>query len=96
MPYFWSDLADWSSMEYIGPATDWDAVWFRGSPDDGKFTAWYMKDGKVAGALTVGRSEDLSTASELLKSGTDIADKRSEIEDTDSDLAALASGSSSG
>jgi 3-phenylpropionate/trans-cinnamate dioxygenase ferredoxin reductase subunit len=89
VPYFWSDLADWSSMEYVGPASEWDEVWFRGRSEEGKFTAWYVKDGKVAAALTVGRSEDLSVASELLKSGNEIGDKRGLIEDPDSDLAAL-------
>ena len=26
IPYFWSDLADWCSLEYVGPAQDpeWD------------------------------------------------------------------------
>ncbi len=24
IPYFFSDLADWASMEYVGPAYDWD------------------------------------------------------------------------
>ena len=31
VPYFWSDLADWTSMEYVGPASDWDEIWWRGS-----------------------------------------------------------------
>jgi 3-phenylpropionate/trans-cinnamate dioxygenase ferredoxin reductase subunit len=94
VPYFWSDLADWSSMEYVGPASDWDEVWFRGRAEDGKFTAWYIKAERVKAALTVGRSEDLTVAGELLKSGAEIADKRGMIEDPDSDLATLAPGSS--
>jgi 3-phenylpropionate/trans-cinnamate dioxygenase ferredoxin reductase component len=89
VPYFWSDLADWSSMEYVGPATDWNEVWFRGRPEDGNFTAWYVKDGRVKAALTVGRSKDLSVASDLLKSGEEITHKRGLIEDPDSDLASL-------
>jgi 3-phenylpropionate/trans-cinnamate dioxygenase ferredoxin reductase subunit len=94
VPYFWSDLADWTSMEYVGPASDWDEVWWRGSRDDGEFTAWYVKGGRLVAALTVGRSEDLSVASDLLVSGTEIADKRRLIEDSDSDLSPLAPGSS--
>jgi 3-phenylpropionate/trans-cinnamate dioxygenase ferredoxin reductase component len=92
VPYFWSDLADWGGMEYVGPALEWDDVWFRGSPSEGSFTAWYIKDGKVAAALTVGRSEDLSIASELLKSGAPVGDKRELIEDAGSDVSALLSG----
>jgi 3-phenylpropionate/trans-cinnamate dioxygenase ferredoxin reductase subunit len=90
VPYFWSGLADWSSMEYVGPASDWDEVWWRGSADDGKFTAWYVKDGKLAAALTVGRSDDLSVARHLLLEGAAIGDKRGLIEDLDSDISTLA------
>ena len=24
VPYFFSDLSDWVSLEYVGPASDWD------------------------------------------------------------------------
>jgi 3-phenylpropionate/trans-cinnamate dioxygenase ferredoxin reductase subunit len=90
VPYFWSDLADWSSMEYVGPASDWDDVVWRGRPEDGKFAAWYVKDGRVAAALTVGRSDDLAVAQRLMVAGTDISGHRQLIEDTDSDISALA------
>jgi 3-phenylpropionate/trans-cinnamate dioxygenase ferredoxin reductase subunit len=90
VPYFWSDLADWSSMEYIGPASGWDEIWWRGRPADGKFTAWYMKDGRVAAALTVGRSDDLTVAGRLLAEGVSVADRRGLIEDADADLSELA------
>jgi 3-phenylpropionate/trans-cinnamate dioxygenase ferredoxin reductase subunit len=90
VPYFWSDLADWTSMEYVGPASEWDEIWWRGSADEGKFTAWYVKDGRVAAALTVGRSDDLAVAGRLLSRGIDVSDKRPLIEDVNSDIAALA------
>jgi 3-phenylpropionate/trans-cinnamate dioxygenase ferredoxin reductase subunit len=89
VPYFWSDLADWTSMEYVGPASDWDEVWWRGTREEGKFTAWYVKDSKVAGALTVGRSDDLQVASRLLKEKTEIAGWREQIEDPESDISEL-------
>ena len=60
VPYFFSDLSDWASLEYVGPAFDWDEEVIRGSIDDGEFSVWYLKDGRVAGALSIGRSEDLS------------------------------------
>ena len=89
VPYFWSDLADWTSMEYVGPASDWDEVWWRGSRDEGKFSAWYIKDGKVAGTLAVGRSDDLTIASRLLVSGTDVSGQRARIENVDEDISVL-------
>ncbi len=65
VPYFFSDLADWASMEYVGPGSG-DTV-IRGSLDDGEFTAFYLDDGRVAAALTVGRSDDLEHATRFLK-----------------------------
>ncbi|HLM08258.1 MAG TPA: FAD-dependent oxidoreductase [Thermoleophilaceae bacterium] len=64
VPYFFSDLADWASMEYVGPGSG-DTV-IRGSLDDGSFTAFYLDDGRVAAALTVGRSDDLEHARRFL------------------------------
>jgi 3-phenylpropionate/trans-cinnamate dioxygenase ferredoxin reductase subunit len=60
VPYFFSDLADWASMEYVGPGSG-DTV-MRGSLEDGDFTAFYVRDGRVTAALTVGRSDDLEHA----------------------------------
>ena len=60
VPYFFSDLADWASMEYVGPGSGDTVV--RGSLEDGDFTAFYVRDGRVTAALTVGRSDDLEHA----------------------------------
>ena len=89
VPYFWSDLADWASLEYVGPASEWDEVWLRGSLDDGKFTAFYVTGGRLAAALTVGRSDDLAVAARLLKEKTDIGALRARIEDPGADIAEL-------
>ena len=89
VPYFWSDLADWCSMEYVGPASDWDEVWIRGSLEEGRFTAFYVQGGRVAAALTVGRSDDLTVASRLLKEKTDVSGMRARIEDVEADIAEL-------
>jgi 3-phenylpropionate/trans-cinnamate dioxygenase ferredoxin reductase component len=93
VPYFFSDLADWASLEYVGPAYEWDEVVFRGERDSGEFLAWYLKEGKVAAALSVERSEDLVEARRLLESGADVSGSRDELADPDSDLSALGGGS---
>jgi 3-phenylpropionate/trans-cinnamate dioxygenase ferredoxin reductase component len=69
VPYFWSDLADWCTLEYVGPAREWDEEVLRGSPADGEFTIFYLSGGRVAAALTVGRSGDLDRARELMTAG---------------------------
>ncbi|HEY7454274.1 MAG TPA: FAD-dependent oxidoreductase [Thermoleophilaceae bacterium] len=60
VPYFFSDLADWASMEYVGPGSG-DVV-VRGSMEEAEFTAFYVDDGEVKAALSVGRSDDLDHA----------------------------------
>src|SRR4029077_5414434 len=59
VPYFFSDLSDWASLEYLGPASEWDQEIVRGSIDAGEFAIFYLDEGRVAAALSVGRSEDL-------------------------------------
>jgi len=89
VPYFFSDLADWASLEYVGPAKDWDDEVWRGDREAGEFSVWYLKDGKVAGALSVGRSEDLAEARRLLADGVDVSAAREKLADIGSDLSAL-------
>jgi 3-phenylpropionate/trans-cinnamate dioxygenase ferredoxin reductase component len=85
VPYFFSDLADWSSMEYVGPGSG-DVV-IRGSMDDGEFTAFYLDDGRVTAALTVGRSDDLEHAKRFIveKASPD----RAALADPNTDLGSL-------
>ena len=86
VPYFFSDLADWASLEYVGPAQEWDEVIWRGYRDAGEFSAWYLKDGAVCAALSVGRSEDLTHARRLLESGADISAQRDALGDAETEL----------
>jgi 3-phenylpropionate/trans-cinnamate dioxygenase ferredoxin reductase subunit len=89
VPYFFSDLADWASLEYVGPAYEWDEEIWRGDRDDGEFSVWYLKDGRVAGALSVDRSEDLAEARRLLADRVDVSAHRATIADADSDLGSI-------
>jgi 3-phenylpropionate/trans-cinnamate dioxygenase ferredoxin reductase subunit len=89
VPYFFSDLADWASLEYVGPAHEWDEEVWRGDPDAGEFSVWYLKGGRVAGALSVERSEDLAEARRLLADGVDVSAAKAQIADTGSDLSVI-------
>ena len=90
VPYFFSDLADWASLEYVGPAADWDEEVWRGDRDGGaNFSVWYLKDGLVAGCLSVGRSEDLAEARRMLADRVDVSTAAEAIADSGSDLAAI-------
>jgi len=67
VPYFFSDLADWVSMEYVGPGSGEPVV--RGSMERREFTVFYLDDGRVAAALSVGRSDDLEHARRFIVEG---------------------------
>ncbi len=86
IPYFFSDLADWASLEYVGPAYDWDEVVWRGDPGADEFSVWYLDGGVVRGALSVGRSEDLVHARTLIETGADISAAKDALADVDSEL----------
>jgi 3-phenylpropionate/trans-cinnamate dioxygenase ferredoxin reductase subunit len=91
VPYFFSVLADWGELEYVGPAYEWDEEVVRGSLDDGgAFTAWYLKDHVVKAALAFGRSDDLDHARRLISSAAPLGDsERAALGDLDSDLASV-------
>jgi 3-phenylpropionate/trans-cinnamate dioxygenase ferredoxin reductase subunit len=89
VPYFFSDLADWASLEYVGPAHDWDREIVRGSVEEGEFSVWYLNESRVAAALSVGRSEDLDHARRLISAGTPLGERADELGELTTDLAAL-------
>lgn len=86
VPYFFSDLSDWAAIEYVGPAHRWDREVTRGSFADGAFTVFYLDDGRMAGALTVGRSADLQLARRLIASGEAVGERVRELGDLSVDL----------
>jgi 3-phenylpropionate/trans-cinnamate dioxygenase ferredoxin reductase component len=89
VPYFFSDLADWAGLEYVGPAYEWDQEVWRGSADEGEFSVWYLQGGRVAGCLSVDRSEDLAEARRMLADRVDVSGAVATIEDASADLASI-------
>ena len=74
VPYFWCDLADWATVEYVGAAAAWDREIVRGAIDGGEFAVFYLEGSRLAAALSVGRPEDLMHARRLLAAGGELAD----------------------
>jgi len=90
VPYFYSVLGDWGELEYVGPAYEWDEEVLRGSYEDGSFTNWYLKDGRVLAALTFGRSDDLDHARRLIAERPVLDEgDRAALASLDADLASL-------
>ena len=97
-PYGWCRTSSATSRtgpasSTSGPATEWDEVIWRGDRDAGEFAVFYLKDGKVAGALSVERSEELAHARTLLAEGVDVGgdEAKALLGDPDSDLGQLTS-----
>ena len=55
VPYFFSDLADWAGLEYVGPATEWDEVIWRGDRDAGEFVG-LLRQGREGRGRAHGRA----------------------------------------
>ena len=85
VPYFFSDLADWVSMEYVGPGSGETVI--RGSLGDGEFAAFYVDDGRVTAAMSVGRSDDLDYARRFISEKTQV--DQAALADPGVDLASL-------
>jgi len=85
VPYFFSDLADWVSMEYVGPGSGEPVI--RGSIEDGEFIAFYVDDNQVRAALSVGRSDDLDQARRFLSERTQV--DSAVLGDLDADLSSV-------
>jgi 3-phenylpropionate/trans-cinnamate dioxygenase ferredoxin reductase component len=85
VPYFFSDLADWVSMEYVGPGSG-DPV-IRGSMEEGEFAVFWVDDGRVTAAMSVGRSDDLDQARRLIAERTQV--DASKLADLGADLTSV-------
>jgi 3-phenylpropionate/trans-cinnamate dioxygenase ferredoxin reductase component len=90
MPYFWSDLSDWATSEYVGIAApgDWDAEVVRGDPAAASFSVWLLRGGRVVGVMAVDRGADLDAGRALIAARTEVTAEQ--VADTGADLAALA------
>jgi 3-phenylpropionate/trans-cinnamate dioxygenase ferredoxin reductase subunit len=71
VPYFFSDLADWASLEYVGPApSGWDDEDVEGDVASGAFAITYRLGGRTVAYLSANGHGDLDAArAEIAKSG---------------------------
>jgi 3-phenylpropionate/trans-cinnamate dioxygenase ferredoxin reductase subunit len=69
VPYFWTDLADWTTLEYVGLGLPWDDEVLRGATDNGGFSMFYLAEGRVVAALTADGHGDLDEAAGLIAGG---------------------------
>ena len=85
--YFWSDQYD-LNIQYLGHATEWDDIAVRGDPAEEKFSAFYLKDGSVHGALIVNNFRDIRPTRTLIGQKTPV--DANSLSDTSTNLKQLA------
>jgi 3-phenylpropionate/trans-cinnamate dioxygenase ferredoxin reductase subunit len=88
---FWSDQYE-HVIEYVGCASSWDCVVWRGKPESRKFLGFYLKDGIVRAAVGLNRGGDpedsktdgeLKAAAELIRARVQVDPAVLEREATD-------------
>jgi 3-phenylpropionate/trans-cinnamate dioxygenase ferredoxin reductase component len=78
---FWSDQYE-HVIEYVGCASSWDRVVWRGKPESRKFLGFYLKDGVVRATVGLNRGgdpEDSKTDGEL-KAAVDLIRARVRVD----------------
>ena len=84
--WFWSDQYD-HSLQYAGHAEQWDEVVVRGSLEARDFVAFFLLDGRLAGAFALNRGGEIMLTKELL--ARRITVEANKLRDEDFDLSSL-------
>jgi 3-phenylpropionate/trans-cinnamate dioxygenase ferredoxin reductase subunit len=72
VPWFWSDQYD-ANLQIAGIPLDWDAEVTRGDPAAGPFITFYLKGGRMEGAVAVDQGRELRFARRLIRMGRDVS-----------------------
>ena len=68
VPYFWTNQQG-TNFRYVGHGTDFDEIVYDGTPGEGGFLAFYVKDRHVQACLGVKRDRDVAAVNELMALG---------------------------
>jgi 3-phenylpropionate/trans-cinnamate dioxygenase ferredoxin reductase component len=91
--WFWSDQYD-HNLQSMGHLADRDELVVRGSLEDRRFLAFYMKEGTVRGVVGLNTGKDVRRSAGLIRSRARV--DPGALRDEDSDLRALARGRKGG
>jgi 3-phenylpropionate/trans-cinnamate dioxygenase ferredoxin reductase subunit len=67
VPYFWTDLADWATLEYVGLGAPWDRELVRRESRNGSFAIDYLANGRLVGVLSANGHDDPDEAAARIK-----------------------------
>lgn len=85
--WFWSDQYD-ANIQAAGHLSGWDDPVIRGDPAARSFVAFYLREGRIEGAIAVNRGRDLRRSMPLIKEATPVDAER--LADPDTDVRAAA------
>ena len=68
----WTDIADWTTLEFVGLGVPWDGEVVHGDPATGQFSVAYGVEGRTIGLLTAGGAMDLEAAQGQVAAGVTI------------------------
>lgn len=72
IPWFWSDQFD-ANIQMIGLPLGWEQLVTRGDPASNEFITFYLRDGKIDGAISVNNSRDIRMAKRLMQSSKPVS-----------------------
>ena len=68
VPFFWTRQFD-AGLLYVGHATSWDQIVYRGDVSSQDFLGFYIKDGHVRAVAGMNRDSEMAAAEELMRLG---------------------------
>lgn len=71
VPYFWSEQFG-RFVQYAGHHGDSDTLLWRGDPEAESWSVCWLRDGRLAAVLAVGRPRDLAQGRRLIESGVPV------------------------
>ncbi len=86
VPFFWTRQFD-TGLLYVGHATAWDEIIYRGDVASRDFLAFFVKDNRVLAVAGINRDRELAAAEELLR--LDLMPERDELQLQDVSLETL-------
>ena len=85
-PWGWSDQYG-INLQMLGIPDSFDDAVMRGSPDDGSFSLFYLKEGRLSAMAAVNAVRDVVVSRRLLAMGTEV--DRARLSDPDTELKTL-------
>ena len=73
VPWFWTDQYDFN-FQMAGAPSGWDRVVWRGQPEAGKFSAFYLKGDRVVAGNTFNNARDMRFIKQLISGAMPVED----------------------